>query len=71
MENFEKGDTTMKKSEYTVKVCFSDGDFSITTISCRNAKAAKRYFAGRKYNYDGKIVTVTSVDILLSDEDFA
>lgn len=61
----------MKKSEYTVKACFSDGEFLITTILCRDAKAAKRYFAGRKYNDGGKIVTVTSVDILLSDDDFA
>ena len=61
----------MKKSEYTVKAFFSDGDFVITTIFCRDAKAAKKHFAGRKYNYGGKIVTVTSVDILLSDEDFS
>ena len=56
----------MKKSDYTVKVCFSDGEFAITTISCKDAKAAKKYFSDRKYNYGGKIVTVTSVDILLS-----
>lgn len=61
----------MKNNEYIVKTWLSDGDFVITTIFCRDAKAAKRYFAGRKYNYGGKIVTVTSVDILLSDEDFA
>lgn len=62
------------KCENTVKVCFSDGDYIITTIFGSKADVLRYYRVGNVLNtgtVNDHLVKITSVEILFSDDDCA